>query len=244
MPPRTSPPRPAKAPAPASALDSPVTRRTLKDSVYEQLCDALMAGEFRPGAKLTVADIAARMGLSPMPVREAFLRLTGEGVLEALSNGTTRVPLLDTARLAELTEIRLEIEGLAARRAASLITAAELQDVQSTNERMVAAIKSRNSKVETRENEQFHFLIYRAARSQELLSLIRRFWLKVGPFLASIVTAYNEAPKTKPRKSAHHDDIIAALRQRDGDKAEAAIRADISDGAEFMAKHSLQFELE
>src|SRR5882672_6640432 len=97
-------------------FDTRVTRSTLQDGVYTFIREALMSGEFVPGTRLTAREIAERTGTSVMPVREAFRRLMSEGALEPLSTGATRVPVLDLLKLQDITEIRLTVEGLAARR--------------------------------------------------------------------------------------------------------------------------------
>jgi DNA-binding GntR family transcriptional regulator len=211
------------------------TRSILPDSIYRQLRESLMTGALRPGQRLTLRDIASQMGTSLMPVREAFRRLTGEGALEPLSNGTTRVPILDVEKLVELTELRKLIEGLAARKAAYMISAEELEAVESANDRMVRAIRERDPIAETRANEEFHFGIYRAARSAELIRIIEQVWLRIGPFLAGLLVTYDRPDKSRKRKSsAHHAELLKALRARDGERAEAALRADLAEGALYF----------
>src|ERR1700691_1403514 len=101
------------APADLSMLE-PVGRETLQDQVYLQLRQALMAGSFRPGQALTLRSVAEALGVSQMPVRGALERLQAEGALVAqFSRRTLNVPELRLAELAELRDIRVELEGLA-----------------------------------------------------------------------------------------------------------------------------------
>src|SRR6185437_15138287 len=104
----------------------PLIRRTLQHNVYDYLRDSLATGELGPGERLTIRGVAERIGTSIMPVREAFRRLTSEGALEPLSSGATRVPVLDFKKLQDLFEIRLSVEGLAARLAANRITESQI----------------------------------------------------------------------------------------------------------------------
>jgi DNA-binding GntR family transcriptional regulator len=84
-------------------------RRTLQDNVYDYLREGLMAGEFAPGERLTVRGIAGTIGVSVMPVREAFRHLTSEGALQPLSTGAIRVPVFDLPKLQDIIEIRLNV---------------------------------------------------------------------------------------------------------------------------------------
>src|SRR5665213_932921 len=119
----------APEPANLSAL-APIGRQTLLDQVHMQLRQALMSGRFQPGQALTLRSVSEALGVSHMPVRGALHRLEAEGALGApTSRRTLIVPELRVADLEEIRDIRVELEGLAAARAASLITGAELEVV-------------------------------------------------------------------------------------------------------------------
>ena len=226
------------------AQQGKLERRTLGDGVYEALCVALMSGEFPPSTRLTVRGLADRMGTSAMPVREALHRLSGEGLLEPLPNGMTRVPVLDENKLLELTEIRLEVEGLAAARAAHRMTRDEQDALRRADEQIRASFNAGDTLGEVRGNEQFHFALYHAARSRELLRIIQRLWLQVGPFLLLYVTAQNNATAAERRQNAQyagsefHHRIIAAVENKDAQGARLALQEDIQQGRDFLRSFS------
>src|ERR1700678_2282994 len=112
-----------------------------------------MTGELGPGGRLTVRGIPAAIGTSVMPVREAFRRLTSEGALEPLSTGATRVPVFDLVKLQDLTEIRLTVEGLAARRAASRMTAEEFSALEQCDREVKRSIETGSVAAEAKANE-------------------------------------------------------------------------------------------
>ncbi|HEV7610717.1 MAG TPA: GntR family transcriptional regulator [Steroidobacteraceae bacterium] len=218
-------------------FDTRVTRSTLQDGVYTFIREALMSGEFVPGTRLTAREIAERTGTSVMPVREAFRRLMSEGALEPLSTGATRVPVFSSERIAEIMDIRLIVEGFAARRAASRITDEELRELVAANDQMVIAMRRRDPKIEARANEHFHFSIYRAAGSEELMRIIEHLWLKFGPPLLKVMEEGGDEGESRIRRTAkHHAAIIAALRQRDPERAAAALQADLTDTSKFYDK--------
>ncbi|HWG71515.1 MAG TPA: GntR family transcriptional regulator [Steroidobacteraceae bacterium] len=218
-------------------------RYTLKDEVYAQICEALMSGEFLPGERLTVRRVAELTKTSVMPVREAFRRLASEGALEPNSSGWTQVPVIDSARLQEIVMLRCHLEGLAARLAARHITASEIAELESANTQMLDAIRRRDARAEARANEQFHFGIYGAARSPELLRIIESIWLRVGPVLISLHSGYNEsAAAARRRNTAHHAALIEALRNRNAKKAEVILRQDLEDAADFYLSRAKKRE--
>jgi DNA-binding GntR family transcriptional regulator len=219
-----------------------LVRRTLQDNVYDYIREGLMTGEFGPGEHLTVRGVAAAIGTSVMPVREAFRRLTSEGALEPLSTGATRVPVFDLLKLQDLTEIRLTVEGLAARRAATRMTADEFAELERCNIQVQDAIASGSVAAEARANEQFHFCVYRAARSTELLRIIEHLWLQIGPYLSWLLKQ-GRWPKSSrgARAFRHHRDIVLALRRQDAAAAEAALRTDLIVAADVLLEQSRRF---
>ena len=220
----------------------PLVRRTLQDNVYDYLREGLMTGEFGPGEHLTVRGVAAAIGTSVMPVREAFRRLTSEGALEPLSTGATRVPIFDLLKLQDLTEIRLIVEGLAARRAASRMTAEEFEELERCNIEVQRAIQSGSFVAEAKANEHFHFCVYRAAHSAELLRIIEHLWLQIGPYLSWLLKQ-GRWPKSSrgARAFRNHKDIVQALRHHDADGAETAVRTDLIVAADVLLEQSRLF---
>lgn len=212
----------------------PAARHTLKDEVYARVSDALMSGEFAPGTRLTVRQVAALTQTSVMPVREAFRRLTSEGALEPLSSGATRVPMIDAVEFAEITTLRMNVEGLAVRLAAVRMSVEEIDELEAANARVVAAVKRKDGHAEARANEAFHFIIYRAARSKILLRIIEALWLRIGPVLISLFDDLNAfQPNARLANTKHHSRLIAALRVGNAEKAERALQDDLGIAAEF-----------
>lgn len=216
-----------------------MTRRTLQDNVYDYLREALMTGEYPPGQRLTVRGVAAETGTSVMPVREAFRRLSSEGALEPLSSGAIRVPVYDFAKLQDLTEIRLTVEGLAARRAAKHITLEEFDALERCTVEIELAVARGDFAAEAKANEHFHFVIYRAGRSTELLRIIEHLWLQMGPYLAWLIRQRDLPSRSRgARAFRHHKAIVLGLRRHDPDKTEIALRADLNTATEVLFQHA------
>lgn len=91
---------------------------------YDSLHDGILRGTFRPGEHLPAAKIAADLGISRTPVREAMLLLETEGLVTSSMHRGFRVRLLDRETIEKLYELRAMLEGFAARKAAENIGAA------------------------------------------------------------------------------------------------------------------------
>src|SRR5437762_10971032 len=96
----------------------PLEQGSLSLRTYVTLKDALIAGNFRPGQRLLMQDLAEQLGTSVTPVREACMRLVSERGLEVRSGRFVTVPNLTVSRYMEIRTIRIELEGLAAELAA------------------------------------------------------------------------------------------------------------------------------
>jgi DNA-binding GntR family transcriptional regulator len=95
-----------------------VSIKTIGQQVYERLHHDVMAGELVPGTWLRELDLAAMLGVSRTPVREAVRRLAQDGLLEISPNRGVQVRALGVAEALDAYEVRELVEGAAARRAA------------------------------------------------------------------------------------------------------------------------------
>ena len=95
---------------------------------------------------------------------------------------------------------------------------------------MEAASLTQDNATYLKLNRAFHFAVYRGSQSAQLVQLIDRLWLRVGPFLNWI----SSPSDSRSRSNTHHRATIAACRVRDGEAAAQAICNDIRDGAEVV----------
>src|SRR5690348_5539241 len=100
----------------------PMKIASLPDQVYEHLRRAIISAELRPGEKLIELEIAAQMGTSQGPVREALQRLEHDGLVERRARSATFVNSISTDEMYELFLVRSTIEGFAIQRTMHHIT--------------------------------------------------------------------------------------------------------------------------
>ncbi|HEU5443350.1 MAG TPA: GntR family transcriptional regulator [Steroidobacteraceae bacterium] len=162
-----------------------IQHETLQKRVYGQLRTAFLESRFMPGQTLTMRALADMTGTSVQPVREALQRLCAEGALEWLPNTAFRVPGIDPLRYRELWEIRKLLEGHATMLAAARIQPAEVAQLKSINDEMRAAMRRGDAERTLKLNRDFHFTVYRAAKSPVLVNLIEMIWMQVSPLFAA-----------------------------------------------------------
>lgn len=220
--------RKATAPASLQSQDMAVTAHA---AIYSELKAALMNGDFRPGDRLVVRELSERFQTSAMPVREALRKLVNDEALFDHPNRGVTVPGVDVAGVADLFRVRCAIEGSAAEWAASTINKAELEQIHALNEAMKACVQTNQVADYLAINRQFHFTIYGTARSQVLLPIIERLWLRAGPLLNVM-----RQEATIQRGLDHHPEIIEALQKGDGPRARRAIASDIADAGDIIQR--------
>jgi DNA-binding GntR family transcriptional regulator len=205
----------------------PIQRgKTLSEHAYDRIRQALMTGVLKPDQKVTVRAIASALHISITPARDALTRLINEGALEAIGSKTVIVPPLTLAVLDEITAIRLNLEGLAAERAAPHFSRADVDELEAVQARLIGAMDRKNFTEVLSHNEAFHFGVYRKAELPRLVSIIESLWLRIGPSLNLLYPTF----AVERHGVSNHKAVLKALRQGDGAAARAAFTKDIADG--------------
>lgn len=193
-------------------------------SVYASLCDALTRGQFVPGEKLTLRSIASDLNVSLTPIREALQQLVANGVLEMEPNRSVRIPQLSRARILELRDIRIALEGIAAEKAVHGIAEEEIEHLSRTAKEIMAARERGDDATDRVKIREFYFKLYAAARQPQLLRMIKGLWLQTGPYQSLFYPEF----VASPRGPAMRERLLEALRQRDAFTVRREIEINIS----------------
>lgn len=204
---------------------------TAQEWVYRALRFAIMSGQLQPSQALTIRQIAGILNVSAMPVREALKRLTAEGALTIKSNRRIIVPTLVPGRLAELIELRVELESFAAIRALPYINEDHIQRLEELNDIQNKAFEERNFQGIILGNQVFHRTLYTAHPHAVTMPMIEQVWLQIGP-LHRLSVAKLPDHYTHDR----HCDIIESLRNNNPFGLKSAIESDIRESIGFLTE--------
>jgi DNA-binding GntR family transcriptional regulator len=199
---------------------------TLADMAYERLRSALMSGNFRPGDALSIRQLASLLGISATPARDAIARVLWERGLENGPHRTVVVPVLSRQRVADIYDLRLNLEGRATSSATARFRKADIAVMEEARKRHIECVDRRDYKGALAANESFHFTIYERAENIMMVELIRGMWLQLGP---SLNLLYPNAGRNRPGVH-HHANIAEAIKKGDPDAARLAVEADLKDG--------------
>jgi DNA-binding GntR family transcriptional regulator len=200
--------------------------RSLVESIERALADAIWTGRLAPGSKILEEVIAAELGTSRSPVREAIRILASKGLVVVQPNRGARVVEITETRMKDLYGIRSVLEGLAARLATDQVTSQDLDELRASSDSMRAAVIDQNREAYFDANQAFHTAVARLsgnARLSELLGdwpvqIYRMFFPEsyldlghVGLYIGS------------------HDAVIEAFERRDSESAERLMRRHADD---------------
>jgi DNA-binding GntR family transcriptional regulator len=220
----TRPSEPEEIPIDA---DEPV----LRASIYEELRRRMITGKITPGVGLSTRGLAALMGVSQMPVRDALSRLAAEGAVAIRSKRRIEVPAMTAERFGDLLDCRLMLEPEAAVLALPQITPAKLRQLREIDAALDRAMENGDVIGYMENNFAFHFNIYRANGRPILNRLIEALWLQFGPFMRVVYGRFGTANLVD-----QHQIALAAIDARDPEALRRAIASDIADGMGLIGR--------
>lgn len=205
---------------------------SLRARVFVRIENDILNGKYKPGESLTESQIASELKVSRTPVREAIRQLELEGLLAYVPNKGAIVKGLSSEDVRDIFEIRIKIEGLAAKRAAANITASQLKELKEVVEFEEFYTHKDDTCQILRLDTKFHEIIFRASGSRLLDHTLTSFH-------HYIQRARNLSLKDKERAKkalAEHMAIMMAIEKRDREKAETLMEEHITNASENIEK--------
>ena len=201
------------------------------DQIYLAIRDALISGRIAPGEGVSLRTLAAELGVSPMPVRDAVRRLVAERALQINpANKRLSVPSLTETRLEQLALARDWVEPELAARGAALADRGMISALQAIDQDLNAAIAAGDVDRYMSANHAFHFTLYERSGAEVLLAMAAGLWLQIGPFMRVVFGRLGTVNLAADR----HAEAISALRAGDAEAVREAIAADVGDGMRAM----------
>ncbi|MEM6986250.1 MAG: GntR family transcriptional regulator [Pseudomonadota bacterium] len=198
---------------------------TAQEQAYANLRKRVLVGDLAPGQKLTLRGIAAELGLSPTPVREALRRLAAEGALHVQQNRRVIVPKPTTAQLVELVQLRCAVEIHLAERALPFVSDHLVATMRAVDDDIDAAVVARDYAGIVLENQRFHALLFAANPTHVGLPLVDSLWLQLGPCMRIAASFVDEL-----YPEDHHKVLLDALSVRDAERVKRTLTQDIQAG--------------
>lgn len=191
---------------------------------YDVIRDKILSGAFAPGTRLTEEELAAEIGVSRTPVRDALRNLAGEFYVTMVPNHGAFVTEWSPEDIQDIFELRAMLEGYGARRAAARASDAQLarlvEDAAIIDDALAAG-GTPDIDLFLQANRRFHATVMEASGSERLALMVGR--LVQQPVVARTARRYR--PEDLRRSNAHHRELVDAVRARDGAWAESVMQS-------------------
>jgi DNA-binding GntR family transcriptional regulator len=200
----------------------------MKTLVALRLRQEIFRGKLRPNQKIDQDALAAELGISKLPVREALITLESEGLVENLPRRGCYVAPLTPDDIRDHYHLIGLVSGLAARRAASMMTDDVILTLRGLLERMAG---TDDPSEQERLNFTFHQVINHVSGGRRLRSALELFTKTMPTDFFRFATGWSEAARDA------HEQILRALADRDPDGSERAVLDHMRAGAEIAVAH-------
>ncbi|MBL6933199.1 MAG: GntR family transcriptional regulator [Rhodospirillales bacterium] len=205
---------------------------SLINVTIDNLVRAIVDGDFLPGQRLVIAELAKRFDVGPMPVRQALLRLEGEGLVEASPNRGAVVRRVDAEMVGNIYEVRLCLETLLVTKCVAEITSSDISAISSIQREYEAEIAGGYNDNAFQLNREFHYHINRLGNNAEALVILERG----SRLIAALRARYGFSATRLEDVSNEHRALINALRQGDEKDAASIIRMHTTAARKDMLK--------
>ncbi len=214
--------------------------------LYDEIRKRILSLELPPGAELDETTLAKQYGISRTPVREALIRLSSDNLIILVPNRSPRVTPLDITDIRVFNEALQLCQRIVTRWAAERRSAADLESIEQCRAQYarVAAQGGKEALVEA--NRAFHAAIGAACGNQYFTATYDRL-LNDGMRLIGIAMSSGQQFPASSLNSylaltaREHDDMVAAIRQQEPDRAEALASSHASEGisrvADYLSQH-------
>lgn len=211
------------APAAAGA------RELLADRAYDELRDRIVTLAIAPGAPIDEDVVGAELGMGRTPVREAIKRLALENLVTVFPRRGTFASEINITDLAHISDVRVQLEGHAAYRAAQRVTPEQRHELEALRAALAGEKSSDHHETLMVLDAEIHRFVYRCAANPYLEETLSRYF---NLSLRIWYLVLERLPHVSARVHEHHE-VLAAIADGDPERAR-----------EVMAEHVETFERE
>ena len=199
----------------------------LRDVVFNTLREAILKGDLKPGERLMELLLAAKLGVSRTPIREAIGMLEQEGLAVTMPRKGAEGAKMTLKDMADVLEIREALDELAVRIACEKITDEQLRRLADVKDAFETSTKTGDVKKIAESDVSFHDVIYEATDNPKLVTLLNNLREQIYRYRVE----YVKDPKNYPVLIAEHEAIMEGLWRHDKKAATLAMHEHVKNQA-------------
>lgn len=210
----------------------------LRDVVFNTLREAILKGDLKPGERLMELQLAAQLGVSRTPIREAIRMLEQEGLAVTVPRKGAEVAKMTLKGMEDVLEIREALDILACQLACVRITEEQLETLAEKKKAFEDSLKSGNVKAIAETDVAFHDVIYDATGNPKLVNMLNNLREQIYRYRVE----YLKKAENYPKLISEHNAIYDSLANRNQEEATNSIREHVKNQAIAVKEVIIQQE--
>lgn len=192
-----------------------------EEIAYNALKTGILNGKLLPGTRLVIRNLAKEIGISPTPIRLALRMLERDGLVVNVPELGASVRQWSKQEIIDLSLIRKYQDGLACQLCAERATRFDMASIEEFHETFVSSAMASDVETNLQADISFHIAIVRGAHCPDLERFVENLAI-MQIWIRPLWISLHIPPLVDPSMKDAHDEIIEALRKRDGKAAELA----------------------
>lgn len=209
-----------------------IKNKSLRERILDSLRSAILSGELKPGQTLVETDLAAQLGVSRAPLREAIHILNSEGLLESIPYHGTTVKKLTKVDIEELYSLRSVLERFAVRRIMENDPAAAVSELTAIYDRMIEAAEHGSWRDMNMIDRQFHDKLIELSGH----TLLKTTWNTVEMRVQQVMSLHNMRNREIIQVAKNHLPILNTMASGNVAAALKAIQEHIATTGDLIAE--------
>jgi len=210
--------------------DISVRKQTISSQVADGIRQRILSGEYKAGLQLRQEHLAAEIGVSRIPVREALHQLHSEGFVTLVSHKGAVVSEISLEEILEMFELRARIETWLLALSIPNMTEADFDAAERMAEQFDH--KGQNSDYSHELNWNFHATLYGPSNRTKTIEIVGKIHQQIERYTRMMVSL----AVSQEKASREHHHLLALCRKRNVERAVAALEVHIMDGGRFLMK--------
>lgn len=202
----------------------------LRDVVFQTLREAILKGDLRPGERLMELQLAAKLGVSRTPIREAIRMLEQEGLAVTIPRKGAEVARMTEKNMEDVLQIREALDDLAVQVACDKMTEQQLRNLTLAMKNFETAIQTGNLSKIVAYDVEFHDIIYESTDNPKLVTLLNNLREQIYRYRVE----YLKGKENYPMLIKEHETILEALKEKNKERVADAMRNHIRNQAEAV----------
>lgn len=199
----------------------------LRDVVFHTLREAILKGDLKPGERLMELQLAAKLGVSRTPIREAIRMLEQEGLAVTVPRRGAEVAKMTEKDMQDVLQVREALDELAASIACELITEVEMEQLEQAAADFETATETKDVKRIADTDMVFHDIIYHATRNPKLVNILNNLREQMYRYRVE----YLKDEENYPVLLKEHREILAGFKERNTGMVTDSMRKHVENQA-------------